>query len=288
MAQTRFTKMHGLGNDFVVIDVRAQPAAPALLSGGDARAIADRNRGLGCDQVIVIERAAGADAFMRIFNADGGEVRACGNGARCVGSVILGEKAGGHAILETISGPLAVTSAPRGLVTVDMGPARAAWQDIPLAREMDTLHLDLALDPGRGKGLTHAVGVNMGNPHAVFFVDDADAFDLAQVGPKLEHDPLFPERANITLAQVVSRTGIRARVWERGVGITAACGSAACATLVAAARRGLTERRGTVRLTGGALQIEWRGDGHVLMTGPVATSFTGAFDLDALRNGAAA
>ncbi len=285
MAQTPFTKMHGLGNDFVVIDARARTAP---LSSGEARAIADRRHGIGCDQVLVIERAQGADAFMRIFNPDGGEVGACGNGARCVGSIILGEKAADHVVLETISGSLAITSAPHGLVTVDMGPARADWRDIPLAREMDTLHLDLALDPGRGKGLTHAVGVNVGNPHAVFFVDDAEAFDLAQVGPKLEHDPLFPERANITLAQVTSRTGIRARVWERGAGITSACGSAACATLVAAARRGLTERRGTVRLTGGDLQIEWRGDGHVLMTGPVATSFTGAFDLDALRNGAAA
>ncbi len=286
MAQTPFTKMHGLGNDFVVIDVRAQPAPPALLGSG-ARAIADRHRGIGCDQVLVIESAAGADAFMRVFNADGGEAGACGNGARCVGSVLLGEKGGGEATIETISGPLAVRRAPQGLVTVDMGPARAAWQDIPLAREMDTLHLDLALDPGRGKGLTHAVGVNVGNPHAVFFVDDPDSFDLAQVGPKLEHDPLFPERANITLAQVTSRTGIRARVWERGAGITSACGSAACATLVAAARRGLTERCGTVRLTGGDLQIEWRGDGHVLMTGPVATSFTGAFDIEDLSTRAA-
>ena len=285
MAQTPFTKMHGLGNDFVVIDAREQPAR---LSGGEARAIADRRRGIGCDQLIVIESASGADAFMRIFNADGGEVGACGNGARCVGAVLMGEKGAGQATIETISGPLAVQSAPRGLVTVDMGPARAAWQDIPLAREMDTLHLDLALDPGRGKGLSHAVGVNMGNPHAVFFVDDAGAFDLAEIGPKLEHDPLFPERANITLAQVTSRSTIRARVWERGAGITTACGSAACATLVAAARRGLTERQGTVRLTGGDLQIEWRGDGHVLMTGPVATSFTGAFDLETRREGAAA
>ncbi len=285
MAQTPFTKMHGLGNDFVVIDARPQPT---LLDGAEARAIADRRRGIGCDQVILIERASGADAFMRIFNADGGEVGACGNGARCVGAVLMAENGAGEATIDTASGPLAVTRAPHGLVTVDMGPARAAWQDIPLAREMDTLHLDLALDPGRGKGLTHAVGVNMGNPHAVFFVDDAEAFDLARIGPKLEHDPLFPERANITLAQVASRDSVRARVWERGVGMTSACGSAACATLVAAARRGLTERRGTVRLTGGDLQIEWRGDGHVLMTGPVATSFTGAFDLDALRNGAAA
>ncbi len=288
MAQTRFTKMHGLGNDFVVIDARAQPDPPARLNGGGARAIADRRHGIGCDQVIVIERASGADAFMRIFNSDGGEVGACGNGARCVGSVLMAETGAGEATIDTASGPLAVTRAPQGLVTVDMGPARAAWQDIPLAREMDTLHLDLALDPGRGKGLTHAVGVNMGNPHAVFFVDDTEAFDLARIGPKLEHDPLFPERANITLAQVTSRTTIRARVWERGAGMTAACGSAACAALVAAARRGLTERRGTVHLTGGGLQIEWRGDGHVLMTGPVATSFTGAFDLDVLRNGAAA
>jgi diaminopimelate epimerase len=277
--------MHGLGNDFVVIDARAETAP---LSGGEARAVADRRRGIGCDQVLVIERASGADAFMRIFNPDGGEAGACGNGARCVGALVMGEKGADEATLETISGPLAVSSAPRGLVTVDMGPARAAWQDIPLAREMDTLHLDLALDPGRGKGLTHAVGINMGNPHAVFFVDDVDSFDLAEVGPKLEHDPLFPERANITLAQVTSRDAVRIRVWERGAGITSACGSAACATLVAAARRGLTDRHGTVRLPGGDLQIEWRGDGHVLMTGPVATSFVGTFDLDALRNGAAA
>ena len=285
MAQTPFTKMHGLGNDFVVFDARAEPAP---LNGGEACAIADRHLGIGCDQVIVIESSGRADAFMRVFNADGSEVGACGNGARCVGDVLMDEKGADEATIDTASGPLSVTRAPYGLVTVDMGPARAAWRDIPLAREMDTLHLDLALDAGGGKGLSHAVGVNMGNPHAVFFVDDADAFDLGRIGPVLERDPLFPERANITLAQVISRDSVRARVWERGAGMTAACGSAACATLVAAARRGLTERRGTVRLTGGSLHIEWRGDGHVLMTGPVATSFTGAFDLDDLRNVAAA
>ncbi len=281
---TPFTKMHGLGNDFVVIDARREPVR---LSGTEARAIADRRRGIGCDQVIVIEKAGRADAFMRIFNADGGEVGACGNGARCVGALLMEEKGVSEITLETASGPITCARAA-GMVRVDMGPAHADWRDIPLVREMDTLHLDLALDLGNGRALAHAVGVNMGNPHAVFFVDDADAVDLEKVGPKLERDALFPERANITLAEVTSRRRVRARVWERGAGITSACGSAACATLVAAARRGLTERKGTVSLAGGDLQIEWGDDGHVFMTGPAATSFSGAFELSALRRGAAA
>ena len=281
---TPFIKMHGLGNDFVVIDARR---VPVRLSRSEARAIADRRRGIGCDQVILIEKAGGADAFMRIFNADGGEVGACGNGARCVGALLMEEKGVSAVTLETALGPVACARAGE-MVRVDMGPARADWRDIPLVREMDTLHLDLALDLGSRRGLAHAVGVNMGNPHAVFFVEDADAVDLETVGPKLERDALFPEGANITLAQVKSRRRVRARVWERGAGITTACGTAACATLVAAARRGLTERKGTVNLAGGDLQIEWGDDGHVFMTGPAATSYSGNFDLSALRRGAAA
>ena len=281
---TPFIKMHGLGNDFVVIDARR---VPVRLSRSEARAIADRRRGIGCDQVLVIEKAGGADAFMRIFNADGGEVGACGNGARCVGALLMEEKGVSAVTLETASGLVACARAGE-MVRVDMGPARADWRDIPLVREMDTLHLDLALDLGSTRGLAHAVGVSMGNPHAVFFVEDADAVDLETVGPKLERDALFPEGANITLAQVKSRRRVRARVWERGAGITTACGTAACATLVAAARRGLTERKGTVNLAGGDLQIEWGDDGHVFMTGPAATSYSGNFDLSALRRGAAA
>ncbi|MBM3531984.1 MAG: diaminopimelate epimerase [Alphaproteobacteria bacterium] len=268
-----FRKMHGLGNDFVVIDARDQSLA---LDDGLARRIADRRTGIGCDQLIVIEppRAGLADAFMRIRNADGGEVEACGNAARCVASLLMAEKGRDHAVIETVVGLLDAEAAADGRVAVDMGPAKLDWRDIPLAEPKDTLHLGIHLGQ-----LSDPVGVNMGNPHAVFFVADAEAVDLAALGPPLERHKLFPARANIEVAQVKSPTEIRMRVWERGVGITRACGTGACATLVAAVRRGLVERRVIVVLDGGALEIEWLKDGHVIMTGPVATAFTGTFDI---------
>ena len=263
----RFTKMHGLGNDFVVLDGGAR--APALTSEA-VRAIADRRTGVGCDQVIAIERSGEADAFMRVYNADGGEVGACGNGARCVAALLMAEGGGGSVSIETLMGTLEAEAAADGMVRIDLGPARFGWRDIPLARAVDTLHLGLALGDG--------VAINVGNPHAVFFVDDVEAIDLARHGPEIETDPLFPERVNVSVARVFGPNAIGLRVWERGAGLTRACGTAACATLVAAVRRGLCERAAEVRLDGGALDVEWRQDGRVVMTGPVATSFEGTLD----------
>jgi diaminopimelate epimerase len=270
-----FTKMHGLGNDFVVVDGRAGPLG---LGAEHYRAVGDRRRGIGFDQFLTIEPARnGGDAFMRIHNPDGSEAEACGNGTRCVASALMGETGTGEIRLETVVGTLHCRREADGRVTCGMGPARLDWRDIPLAREVDTLSVDF-----EGGPLTGGCCVSMGNPHAVFFVDDAEAVDLPRVGPPMETHPMFPARANIEVAHVVSPTEIRMRVWERGAGITQACGSGACAVLVAAVRRGLAERRADVILDGGRLTIEWREDGTVWMTGPVATSFSGTIDPDAL------
>ncbi len=266
-----FIKMHGLGNDFVVIDAREQPLT---LDDARARAIADRHTGVGCDQLIIMERPPHgkgiADVVMRIRNADGGEVAACGNASRCVADLVMRETGRDHIVIETAAGLLDAERASGGRVTVDMGEARLDWRDIPLAEPQDTARLDLALGP-----LKEPVAVSMGNPHAVFFVPNAEAVDLKSLGPVLERHPLFPERANIGVAQVTSRDRIRLRVWERGTGITLACGTGACAALVAAVRRDLADRKAVVVVDGGELEIEWLKDGHVLMTGPVAVSFTG-------------
>ena len=272
-----FRKMHGLGNDFVVLDQRADPVA---IDEAAARALADRRTGIGCDQVILLEKPhnPSAQVFMRIRNPDGSEAEACGNGTRCVAAILAAESSATRLRIETIAGLLDAEMLSDGRVTVDMGEARTGWSDIPLAREMDTLRVDLA----RGD-LAEPVCISMGNPHATFFVADADAIDLAALGPGLEHDRLFPERANIGVATVRDHATIRLRVWERGVGLTRACGSGACAALVGASRRGLTGRRAAVVLDGGSLDIFWREDGHVLMTGPVALSFEGSFDPALLR-----
>ena len=264
-----FTKMHGLGNDFVVFDARTRSLA---LDAARVRAIADRRTGVGCDQVVAVEapRNGGTDAYLRFWNQDGGEVAACGNGTRCAARLLLDESARASVILETDAGRLAALEAGRGQVRVDMGPARLDWREIPLARAVDTLHVAVGAGP-----LGDAVAVNMGNPHAVFFVDDADAVPLEALGPGLETDPLFPERANIGVAQRLASDRLRLRVWERGVGLTNACGTGACAAAVAGARRRLTGRSVTVVLDGGELGIVWREDGHVEMTGPTAASFSG-------------
>ena len=268
----RFLKMHGCGNDFVVFDERAGALG---LTPRRAAAIAHRRTGVGCDQFIVIEPplpGSNADAFMRIRNPDGAEAGACGNATRCVAAILAGETARRAQVIRTVAGNLPSEVLSDGRVCVDMGPARLDWADIPLARPMDTLHLDLPGDPA---------GASMGNPHATFFVADVEHHPVSELGPRLEHDTLFPERANIGFAQVLAPDRIRLRVWERGAGLTLACGSGACAALVNAHRRGLTGRRATMMMDGGELQIEWRGDGHVLMTGPVATSFIGEIDLAA-------
>ena len=272
MGGTPFIKMHGLGNDFVVLDARAH-AIP--LDDNGARAIADRHTGVGCDQLLVMEKpkSLGADVFMRIRNADGDEVEACGNGTRCIAAVVMQETGKSHVVIETVAGLLEATKAGAHRVTVDMGPARLEWRQIPLARDCDTLHVPLTLGP-----LSDPVATSMGNPHATFFVPDAERIDIADLGPQLEHHPMFPQRANIGVASLAGENRLRFRVWERGVGITIACGTGACAAAVAAARRGLTGRKVTVVADGGPLEIEWREDGHVLMTGPAAVSFTGTLD----------
>jgi diaminopimelate epimerase len=267
----KFVKMHGLGNDFVVIDAREQPLD---LDDAAARKIADRHTGVGCDQLIVMEQPQNgkglADVVMRIRNADGGEVAACGNASRCVADLVMRETGRDNIVIETAAGLLDAQRASGGRIAVDMGAAKLDWRDIPLGEPQDTGRLNLSLGP-----LKEPVAVSMGNPHAVFFVDNAEAIDLKNLGPVLEHHKLFPERANIGVAQVIDRGRIRLRVWERGTGITLACGTGACAALVAAARRGLTERKAIVAVDGGELEIEWLKDGHVLMTGPVAVSFSG-------------
>jgi diaminopimelate epimerase len=271
-----FVKMHGCGNDFVVLDERA---APLGITPARAAALADRRRGIGCDQLIIIEPApegSNADAFMRIRNPDGTEAGACGNATRCVVERLAAETGRRHLVIRTVAGDLPADLLDDGCVTVDMGPAGLNWPDVPLARRMDTLHLELAVGP-----VSDPAACSMGNPHATFFVPDVEALPIGTLGPALECDPLFPERANIGFAEVLVPERLRLRVWERGAGLTLACGSGACAALVNAHRRGLVGRRATVVMDGGELQIEWRDDGHVLMTGPVATAFTGSVDLAA-------
>jgi diaminopimelate epimerase len=267
-----FRKMHGLGNDFVVLDDRA-----GTLDVTPARAawLADRHRGIGADQVIVLEATgAGADVFMRIRNPDGSEGGACGNATRCVAELLAAETGKREVVVRTIAGDLAAALHEDGSVTVDMGPARLGWREVPLARACDTLAVPLTRPC-----LSEPAACSMGNPHATFFVADLDALDMRALGASLEHDPIFPDRANIGFAQVITPTHVRLVVWERGAGLTLACGSGACAAIVNAVRRGLVERRATVTMPGGDLAMAWREDGHVLMTGPTALAFIGEVDL---------
>jgi diaminopimelate epimerase len=265
----RYFKMNGCGNDFVIIDARSRGSLP--LSPTQARAIADRKSGLGCDQVIAVERSIRGDAYMRIWNADGGEVDACGNATRCVAWLLLEEGGAASRRIETGAGLLYAQRVGERLISVDMGSPLLRWEEIPLARAMDTARLEYSM-----AGLSEPGAVNMGNPHVVFFVPEANAAPVVSVGPAVEHDPLFPERANVGFAEVQAPDRIRLRVWERGVGETQACGTGACAALVAAHRQGHCGRRAEVILNGGSLEIEWRaGDDRVLMTGPVELEHTG-------------
>ncbi len=261
-----FMKMHGLGNDFVVIDSRKRGADSAgVVTAGLALALGDRNRGVGFDQLAEIRDAAGADFTLDFWNSDGTRAGACGNATRCVSDYMMRQLGRDAVTLVTARGGLSAVRRGDGLVSVNMGPPQVAWDEVPLARAMDTLHLPLEGDP---------VAVGMGNPHAVFFVPDAEAVDVAGRGRVVEHDPLFPERTNVEFASVIAPDHLRMRVWERGTGITLACGSGACATAVAAHRRGLTGRRVMMDVDGGQLEIDWREDG-VWMTGPVAHVFDG-------------
>lgn len=264
--QTHFHKMHGAGNDFVVFDGRHERVA---LSTARIAALADRRTGIGCDQLIVLGDGGDAAAAMRIFNPDGSEAGACGNATRCVAMLIAGDAAA--LSIRTAGGLLACRMLAAGMIEVDMGAPLVGWADIPLARPQDTLHLDLPGDPA---------ACSMGNPHATVFVEAIGQVDPAREGPALEHDALFLERANIGFAQVEVPDRIRLRVWERGAGLTRACGSGACAALVNAHRRGLSGRAATLVLDGGTLDIAWREtDGHVLMAGPAVAAFQGSVDL---------
>jgi diaminopimelate epimerase len=273
MDQLGFHKMHSLGNDFVIIDRRS---GQLPLSSTQIQRIADRRRGIGCDQLLALEPSERADLFMRVYNPDGSEAEACGNGTRCVARMIMEQHGTSRARIETRADVLLVSAGVQGY-TVDMGRPRFAWHEIPLAQPMDTLALDLALGP-----LARPVALSMGNPHAVFLVDDVESIPLEQLGPALEHHPLFPQRANIGVAEVRDSHTIRLRVWERGAGLTAACGSGACAALVAAARRGLTERSADLLLDGGRLRIVWNQADRVLMTGPATHSYSGRVHPDLL------
>lgn len=278
LANHAFVKMNGLGNEIVVVDMRDKPAS---ISPAEARAAASP-QGAPYDQMMALypPRAAGVDAFVRIYNNDGSEAGACGNGMRCIASLMAAESGKDTLLFETTAGLLPCWKAPFGLFTVDMGRPRFAWNEIPLAEEFrDTRAIELQIGPIDAPVLHSPSVANMGNPHAIFWVDDVDAYDLAKFGPLLENHPIFPERANITLAHVISREHVQIRTWERGAGLTRACGSAACATAVSAARTKRTGRTVTVTLPGGNLLIEWRErDDHVLMTGPVEHEFTGRFD----------
>ncbi|KRB80897.1 diaminopimelate epimerase [Sphingomonas sp. Root710] len=261
----RFHKMHGLGNDFVVIDAREQPVE---MTEARARAMADRKTGIGCDQLILLEPSAIADARMRIFNADGGEVEACGNATRCVVSLL-----GGDAMIESLGGMLSGTSVG-DRVTVELEAPRFDWDAIPLAYAMDTRSM-----PVGWEDLTTPTAANVGNPHVIFFVPDTDAVELDRLGPLIETDPLFPARVNVNVATVDDRANIRLRVWERGVGLTDACGTGACATAVSAIRAGLVDSPVTVTLPGGPLVIGWGPGDRISMAGPATHVFTAEAEL---------
>lgn len=262
-----FIKMHGLGNDFVVLDAR-EDSLPAVTEGV-AKAIADRREGIGCDQLIVLEPSRSADFRMRIFNADGGEVEACGNASRAVALLH-----GARAQVETAGGAISLQPSGGG-ASVDMGTPQFEWQAIPLDYAMDTAAMPVSWGP-----LRSPMAVNVGNPHAVFFVEDPDAVELAVLGPEIENDPLFPERINVNAAGVVGKNHIKLRVWERGAGLTRACGTGACATAVAAIRKGMAESPVTVSLPGGDLEIAWQEGASITMTGPATEAFRGSFEWD--------
>jgi diaminopimelate epimerase len=266
----RFIKMHGLGNDFVVLDLRDGSNPPGRAK---IEAIANRKTGVGCDQLILMlpRRNPESALFMQIYNLDGSEAEACGNATRCVASLIMGETKKDMVVIETVVGLLPCWREPDGRITADMGEPKFGWKDIPLSKETDTLHL------GIGEGnVKDPVGVNVGNPHAVFFVKDVEKLDVKKIGPGFESDKLFPNKINVEFVEVKSPKQLRMRVWERNAGETHACGSGACATLVAAVRRGLSERKADVVLDGGTLSIDWKEDtNRILMTGAAALVFDG-------------
>ena len=281
LANHSFVKMNGIGNEILVVDLR-KDGKPAPISEGEARAAATPEGGASYDQLMALypPRTPGTDSFVRIYNNDGSEAGACGNGMRCIASLVSQENGKDALTFETTSGLLNCWKGADGRFTVDMGKPRFGWKEIPLAEEFrDTRYIELQIGPVDAPVLHSPSVVSMGNPHAIFWVDDVNAYDLERFGPLLENHPIFPERANITLAHIVSREHIVIRTWERGAGLTRACGSAACATAVAAARLKRTERKVKITLPGGDLTIEWRTDNdHVLMTGTADFEYEGRFD----------
>jgi diaminopimelate epimerase len=266
-----FMKMHGLGNDFVVLDARVRPVA---MTAALAQAIGDRHRGVGFDQLALIEADDdGADARLTFYNSDGSTAGACGNATRCIARHLMNEAVLPEVVLTTERGRLLARDAGSGLTSVNMGQPQLHWDEVPLAREMDTLELPI-------DGAPTATG--MGNPHCTFFVENAESVDLETRGAEIEHHPLYPQRTNVQFASVIAQDHLRMRVWERGVGVTLASGSSSCATAVAAARRGLTGRRVSIDLDGGRIEIDWREDG-VWMTGPTAHVFSGTFTAEWLE-----
>lgn len=279
-----FRKMNGLGNDFVVIDARQRPLS---LTDAQARAIADRSRGVGCDQVIVMERSDRADVRMRIWNAEGGEVESCGNASRCIADIVMGETGQSTASIDTKGGFLVAKQAGKQLVTIDQGRPRFAWNEIPLSEKFaDTRHIELSVGPIEAPLMHSPSVVNVGNPHCIFWVKDLNVVDLAKVGPMLEHHPLFPQRINVELAKVEARDHVTLKVWERGAGLTQACGTAACATMAAGHRIRIIDSRCRISLPGGDLFMAVNEDnGHVLMTGPVAYEYEGKLPEGLLNEG---
>ncbi|MDV6332095.1 diaminopimelate epimerase [Asticcacaulis sp. 201] len=271
-----FLKMNGLGNDFIVIDARDQAFAPAP---EQIRAWGDRTSGIGFDQLIAIEGSTEGDAFMRVWNTDGSTVETCGNALRCVAWYLNRDANDRTLKIDTLGGQTRArvlrADARTGTASVDMGKPGLDWRQIPLAEEMNTAKLELQVGPIDAPLYHTPVAVSMGNPHVVFFVDDIATVDVAATGSLIENHPLFPEGVNVEFAQVIDRQTIRMRVWERGAGITKACGTGACATLVAAVRRGLTDRAATIIMDGGPLHVAWAENDHIVMTGPIEVEFEG-------------
>ncbi len=269
-----FRKMNGLGNDFVVLDGRNRAISMDEMK---ARTIADRKTGIGCDQIIVLQKSDIADVRMLVWNSEGGQVESCGNASRCIADMLFDENKTTSATIDTLGGFLIARKAGDRTVTIDNGVPKFDWKDIPLSEEFrDTRHIELQVGPIDAPLIHSPSVVNVGNPHCIFWVKDLDVVDLSKVGPMLEHHHLFPQRANITLARVEARDHVTLKVWERGAGLTRACGTAACAVMAAGARIKIIDRKCRITLPGGDLMMEWReSDDHVLMTGPVTYEFDG-------------
>ena len=264
-----FIKMHGLGNDFVIIDSRNNNY---IINEKNIRLISNRRLGVGCDQVIEIKDSKSADIFMKIYNSDGSEAEACGNATRCVAGILFASSPKKKILIETVSGILKAESEANGNIKVDMGKPKLGWQDIPLSKNIDEINFEQF-------SLKNGFAVNLGNPHVVFFVEDLKNFTIDKIGPFIETNELFPQKVNVEICQIISDQKIRVMVWERGAGKTLACGSGACAVLVAAYKKGLSKEIAEIQLDGGSLNISWniKTDNHLIMSGPVSVSFLGDF-----------